>query len=53
MASPIKQTLIKHFQGLFECDIQEFCVSVLKKIYKGLHKICYVQIVFGHYFANM
>ena len=32
---------------------QEFCLVVLeKKIFKGLHQISYVQIVFGYYFAN-
>ena len=28
------------------------CVCFEKKIFKGLHQIFYVQIVFGYYFAN-
>ena len=50
---PFEQTLITHNQGLFVCNIEDFCSVVLeKKIFKGLHSICYVQIVFGYYFAN-
>ena len=38
MASPFEQTLIRHTQGLFECNILEFCSVVWeKKIFKGLH----------------
>ena len=49
----VRQTLITHTQGLFVCYIQEFCWAVLeKKIFKGLHLICYIQIVFGYYFAT-
>ena len=51
--SPFEQTLITHNRGLFVCNILEFCSVVLeKKSFKGLHQIFYVQIVFGHYFAN-
>ena len=28
------------------------CACLEKKIFKGLHQIFYVQIVFGYYFAN-
>ena len=51
MAPPLEQTLITLNQGLFVCNIQECCSVVLeKKIFKGLHSICYVQIVFGYYY---
>ena len=50
---PFEQTLITHNQGLFVCNIQEFCSVVFeKKIFKGLHSVCYVRIIFGYYFAN-
>ena len=51
LAAPsFKQTLITHNQGLFVCNILEFCSVVLeKKIFKGLHQIFFVQIVFGYY----
>ena len=52
-ASPFEQTLITHNQRLFVCSIKEFYSLVLeKKIFKGLHQIFYVQIVFGYYFAK-
>ena len=39
MAPPFEQTLIRNTQGLFVCDILEFCSVVLeKKIFKGLVK---------------
>ena len=32
------------------CNILEFCQVVLeKKIFKGLHQISYILIVFGYY----
>ena len=53
MAPPFEQTLITHAQGLFVCNILEFCSVVWeKKMFKGLHKINYVQILFGYYFAD-
>ena len=53
MAPPFEQNLITHTQGLFLCNILEFCGAVLeKKIFKGVHKIFCVQIVFGYYYVN-
>ena len=44
-----EQTLITHTQGLFVCNIIEFCWAVLEnKIFKGLHYNCYVPISFGY-----
>ena len=38
VAPPIEQTLITHAQGLFVCNILEFCEAALeKKIFKDLH----------------
>ena len=53
MAPPFEQTLITLSQGLFICNIKEFCSAVLeKKIFKGfaLNQLC--SIVFGYYFTN-
>ena len=38
MVPPFEQTIIRHTQGLFVCNIcEEFCEAVLeKKIFKGL-----------------
>ena len=53
MAPPFEQTLITHTQGLFVCNIEEFGQVVLEnKIFKDLHHIFYVQIIFDYYFAN-
>ena len=48
VAPPFEQTLITHTQGPCVCNIIEFCQVVLEKnIFKGLHQIFDVQIVFG------
>ena len=53
LVPPFEQTRITHTKGLFVCNIYEFCSVVFeKKIFKGLHEFCNVQIVFGYYFAN-
>ena len=53
VAPPFQQTRITHTQGLFVCNIEQFCSVVLKKkIFKGLHSVCYVQIIFGYCFTN-
>ena len=50
---PFEQTLTTYTQGLFVCKIKEFCSVVSeKKIFKILHYINCVQIVFGYYFAD-
>ena len=36
MAPSFEETLITHTQGLFVCNISEFCRVVLEKIFKGL-----------------
>ena len=38
VAPPFEQTLITHNQGLFICNIQEFCLILEKKIFKGCIK---------------
>ena len=52
LTRPFEQTLITHTQGLFMCNIIEFCpVFSEKKIFKGaLSLLC--SIIFGYYFAN-
>ena len=53
MVPPFEQAFIRHMKGLFICNIEEFYSVVLeKKIFKGLHYINYVQIVFVYYFAD-
>ena len=52
MAQPTETTLITHTPKILSCNISEFCRVVLEKLFKGLYKICYVQIAFGYYFAN-
>ena len=49
VASPPKQTLITHTDGLSGYSISEFCKAVLEKIAINL---LYVQIVFYFYFPD-
>ena len=54
MASTFELTLITNTQGIgaISKNFVEYLIGEVV-FFKGLRKICYIQIIFGYYFASI